>query len=121
MAISGTKTPMIPWMLEIHRTSELLNVSKVNPLASTISRTFSMAVIVGTPAAPKATGVEFNISVTIAAAIGGNPRPTSSGAASAAGVPKPATPSIKAPNIHPMMMTCIRLSSVILSKPSLIL
>ena len=40
------------------------------------------------------------INAVIAAASGGKPKPISNGAARAAGVPKPAAPSIKAPNVN---------------------
>jgi hypothetical protein len=44
-------------------------------------------VSVGVPTAAKGTGVLLEISATMQAATGGKPRPTSRGAASAAGVP----------------------------------
>ena len=71
-----------------------------------------MAPAIGVPAAPNETGVELRIRVDMAAASGGKPSPTRSGAARAAGVPKPAAPSIKAPKSQPMMMTWMRRSVV---------
>ena len=52
---------------------------------------------VGVPAAAKGTGVLLEIRDTTQAGTAGNPRPTNSGAASAAGVPNPAEPSMNAP------------------------
>ena len=54
-------------------------------------------VSVGVPAAAKGTGVLLEIRDTTQAGTAGNPSPTSSGAANAAGVPNPAEPSMKAP------------------------
>ncbi|MBT9152777.1 MAG: hypothetical protein DDT35_00999 [Firmicutes bacterium] len=64
----------------------------------------------GVPTAPNETGVLLKMRAIEAAARGGKPKPTSRGAAKAAGVPKPAAPSTKAPNIQPMMMACTRRS-----------
>ena len=47
---------------------------------------------------------DANVAADIAAAKGGNPKPISKGAASAAGVPKPAAPSINAPKINPIII-----------------
>ena len=57
------------------------------------------------------------ISVTRTAAMAGKPIATSSGAAMAAGVPKPEAPSISDPNSQAMMMACTRRSGEILVKP----
>ena len=62
------------------------------------------------PRAPKLTGVLWMIMPAVTAAMPGNPRPTSSGTATAAGVPKPADASMNAPNSQAMMMTCTRRS-----------
>ena len=59
----------------------------------------------GVPAAPKHTGTLLAIKAAMAAANGGTPRPTSKGAASAAGVPNPAAPSINAQNIQAIIKT----------------
>ena len=48
---------------------------------------------------------------------GGNPSPTINGTATAAGVPKPAEPSIKVPNSQAITMTCTRRSGEISTKP----
>ena len=53
----------------------------------------------GVPTAPKVTGKELNTRQMTAAASGGKPKESSSGAAKAAGVPKPAAPSMKAANM----------------------
>ena len=50
------------------------------------------------------------MSATMAAQSGGKPRLISSGAASAAGVPKPAAPSMKAANTKPTMIAWMRRS-----------
>lgn len=52
------------------------------------------------------------------AAMAGKPSPASNGTATAAGVPKPAEPSIKVPNSHAMIMTCTRRSAEMPVKPS---
>ena len=54
----------------------------------------------------------MQIKATMAAAKGGKPTLISRGAARAAGVPKPAAPSMKAPNTQPMMIARIRASLV---------
>jgi len=59
---------------------------------------------IGVPTAPKDTGVLWMIKVTITAAMAGKPMATSIGAATAAGVPKPAEPSMKEPNRKAMIM-----------------
>ena len=51
------------------------------------------------------------------AAIAGKPRANKSGATTAAGVPKPAAPSMKEPKSHAMMMTCTRRSGEMAMKP----
>ena len=58
----------------------------------------------GVPTAPKLTGKLLNTRQMMAAAMAGKPRASRSGAASAAGVPKPAAPSMKAANMYPMMI-----------------
>ena len=50
---------------------------------------------VGVPTAPKETGTLFRMRQAIATRRAGNPRPTSNGAARAAGVPKPLAPSMR--------------------------
>ena len=76
--------------------------------------------MVGVPIAPKLTAVLSHIKVTTAAATGGNPKLTNSGAAKAAGVPNPAAPSINEENIQPIMMACILASLEMDLKPLLI-
>jgi len=77
----------------------------VTPAAPSSLETMLNAVFVGVPTAPYATGVLFMIRAHIAAQSGGNPKPINSGAARAAGVPKPAAPSINAPNMKPIIIT----------------
>ena len=72
----------------------------------------------GVPTAPKVVGTLLKARQTTAAHSGGKPRPSSSGAASAAGVPKPAAPSMKAANMKPMMMVCTRRSGLIFFMPA---
>lgn len=71
-----------------------------------------MPCIIGVPTAPKVTGMLLNIKVIMTAAIGRKPRYTSRGAVRAAGVPKPAAPSIKALNVKPIRSACRRASEV---------
>lgn len=78
------------------------------------------AEVTGVPTAPKDTAVESKIKVIIAAASGGNPRQTSKGPASAAGVPKPAADSINEQNEKPIMQACTRLSGQMFINPRLI-
>ena len=69
----------------------------------TASETTVIAVFVGVPTPPKGTGTELNIRAIVVAASGSNPTEAINGPASAAGVPNPAAPSIKAPNRNPMI------------------
>ena len=69
------------------------------------------------PAAPNVTGVLWMIIPDITAAMPGNPRPTSNGTATAAGVPNPADPSMNEPKSQAMMITCTRRSGVMLVNP----
>ena len=61
------------------------------------------SVTVGTPTEPKAVGVEFTTRQAITARIGSRPIPASMEAGIATAVPKPAIPSMKFPNPHPMI------------------
>ena len=72
---------------------------------------------IGVPAAPKLTGVLWMIMPAMTAAMPGNPSPTSSGTATAAGVPNPAEPSMNEPNSQATMITCTRRSGVMFVKP----
>ena len=72
---------------------------------------------IGVPTAPKVTGVLWIIIPSITAARAGKPNATISGAAMAAGVPKPDAPSIKAPKSQAMITTCTRRSELIPAKP----
>ena len=64
----------------------------------------------GVPTAPNVTAVLCIIIPSITAARGGKPMATMSGAATAAGVPNPAAPSMNEPKSHAMMTTCTRRS-----------
>ena len=77
--------------------SSAVNTSGSPPRAFTASATTELAVSVGMPTGPGHTGVELYISAQVAAARGGKPREIKRGAANAAGVPKPAAPSMKPP------------------------
>ncbi len=70
------------------------------------------------PTAPKLTGVLWMVSPTMTAAMAGKPSASSSGATTAAGVPKPDAPSMKLPNSQPMMIACTRRSGLMLVKPA---
>ncbi len=72
---------------------------------------------IGVPTAPKETGVDCIIIPTTTAASAGKPRTTISGAATAAGVPKPEAPSIKQPNSHATISACTRLSGLMSVNP----
>ena len=70
----------------------------------------------GVPTAPKVTAVLWIIMPIMTAPAAGKPIATMSGAATAAGVPNPAAPSMKDPNSHAMMMIWTRRSSLMLRK-----
>ena len=118
--INGTKIPPTPWTIDIHAVAVNLNASEPYPAFTAFSFTVVIKVIAGKPTPPKQTGVELQTRDTIAAANGGKPSPTNRGPANAAGVPKPAVLSIKAPNNQGIITTCKRLSFVILLNPLLI-
>ena len=67
-------------------------------------------VTVGTPTEPNAVGVEFTTRQPSTALIGSSPIAASIDAGIATAVPKPAMPSIKFPNPHPMSNARTRLS-----------
>src|SRR6516162_4877562 len=70
---------------------------------------------IGVPTAPKVTGTVFITNVRIATRTASKPRPTSRGAAIAAGVPKPLAPSILNGHAHPTIInwaTGLALTSV---------
>ena len=68
----------------------------------------------GVPTAPKVTGTLLKTRQITAAAMAGKPRASSRGAA---GVPKPAAPSMNAPNMKPMMMAWRRRSRLTFCMP----
>ena len=88
-----------------------MNSGYCNPACAIADSTVStfkdsaMPTRIGVPTAPKVTGVLWMINVHMTAASAGKPRARSKGPATAAGVPKPDAPSIKAPNIHATMMS----------------
>ena len=59
---------------------------------------------IGVPTAPNETGVLCITRAHMTAASGGKPSTTSNGPATAAGVPNPDAPSIKAPNVQAIIM-----------------
>ena len=67
---------------------------------------------IGVPTAPNVTGVLWIIMPIITAPAAGKPMATMSGAATAAGVPNPAAPSINEPKSQAMITTWIRRSSL---------
>ena len=67
---------------------------------------------IGVPTAPNVTAVLWIIIPNITAPAAGKPMATMRGAATAAGVPNPAAPSMKDPNSQAMMTTCTRRSSL---------
>src|SRR6266702_6305509 len=71
------------------------------------------SVVTGMPMDPNATGAVFASRQIDEAYSEEKPRPTIIAAATATGVPKPAQPSIKAPNAKAINKACIRLSEVI--------
>ena len=71
----------------------------------------------GVPRAPNETGLLSATSARTTAAMGEKPSAVSSGAVIAAGVPKPAAPSRKAPNSQAMITTWARGSGVMRVKP----
>ena len=88
--------------------------------ASSTRGTFNdsfMPTRIGVPTAPKLTGVLWMISVVITAASAGKPSESSSGAATAAGVPKPEAPSMNEPNSQATIITCTRRSRETSVKP----
>src|ERR1035441_812580 len=78
------------------------------------------SVITGIPIDPNATGAVFASRQIDDAYSEENPSPTIIAAATATGVPKPAQPSINAPNANAISNACIRLSEVIEPIESLI-
>jgi hypothetical protein len=70
------------------------------------------SVVIGMPSEPKATGVVLARRPSVAAVIGGKPRPASIDAVIATGAPKPAIPSISAPKQKATRITWIRRSPV---------
>jgi hypothetical protein len=72
----------------------------------------------GVPTAPKVTGVLWTIMPSMTAAAAGKPSATSSGAAMAAGVPKPDAPSMKQPKSQAMITVWTRRSVLIRLNPA---
>ncbi len=64
----------------------------------------------GVPSAPKATGAVLPMSASLAASNGLNPRPIITAPLMATGVPKPAAPSMNAPNAKAMSNAWMRRS-----------
>jgi hypothetical protein len=70
------------------------------------------SVTIGMPIDPNATGAVFASMQMPAAKNGEKPRPVSMAAATATGVPKPAAPSMNAPNANAISKACSRRSDV---------
>ena len=107
-----TREPTHMPMVDRKERSCLKRLRSVTPMDGSTSLMISAAELVGVPAAPNGTGVELNMRHARAAAIGGAPRPITSGAQMAAGVPKPAAPSMKAAKAKPTITSWMRASSV---------
>src|SRR5215469_8536253 len=75
-----------------------------NRISDGLSGTWLNPNHIGVPTAPKVAGTEFITNVRIATRTAPKPRPTSSGAAIAAGVPKPLEPSIMNGKAHPTII-----------------
>ena len=90
-------------------------------ITSTTSRNAAKPPMVVSPAAPRDAAIPLKTSAPTIANTGGMPRATKNGAAMAAGVPAPATPSRNPPKQNAMMINCFRLSNVRLAMISLIL
>jgi hypothetical protein len=98
----------------------LEKLEKLNPAPVISDWIVFKVIITGVPAAAKGTGVVLAIRAIRQAVRGGKPIPTISGVTSAAGVPYPADPSIKAPKSQAIIMAWILRSGDILEKPAFI-
>lgn len=116
----GIKSPAKALGYAIDFVRAIIKVSGSTPGASVFASNVLIPPKNGVPTAPKGTGTVLKIRTTKAAAKGGNPNPTNNGPAKAAGVTKPAAPSIKPPNIEQIIMACTHLSVVIPLNPLLI-
>ncbi len=98
-------------------TSQLLPTAASCSLMPVLSRPAPTPTRIGVPTAPKDTGVDCTIIPITTAANAGKPSATISGAATAAGVPKPEAPSMKQPNSQATISTWTRRSGLMLEKP----
>ncbi len=116
--------PTMAWRMATLIATSSMYAGKVSPRNSTRSWTAGASspvprpTSIGVPTAPKLTGVLWMTRPTITAAIAGKPSASSSGATTAAGVPKPDAPSMKLPNSQPMMIAWTRRSGLMLVKPA---
>ena len=122
--ISGITVPTMAWMIATLPVITCRKTSQLEPLAAScapivaLSRPLLTPMMIGVPTAPKDTGVLCTSMPSSTAASAGKPIATSSGAAIAAGVPKPDAPSMKQPNSHAMMIAWMRRSGLIVAKPA---
>ena len=91
----------------------------VDRIASLDAKVSSSPMISGVPTAPKVIAIRFPVSATTTAASGGKPSPTRSGPTTAAGVPKPAAPSMNDPIRKTSNTTWTRRSSLTAANPPL--
>ena len=121
--ISGIKIPTIPWVIATELVTCWKNTSQVEPFASSCAvmsarfKPLPTPTTTGVPTAPNDTGVDWIIIPTTTAARAGKPSATISGAATAAGVPKPDAPSMKQPNSQATISACTRRSGLMPEKP----
>ena len=122
---SGTSVPAIVWSSATRnpmKARKSLHSPRPSPAAyaataSEPSRPVETPTRIGVPAEPKETGVLWISIPATTAASGGKPRPTRSGTATAAGVPKPEEPSMNAPKSQAIRITWMRRSGVMPVKP----
>ncbi len=114
----GISVPVIPCREAAYAVITCRYSSKERPtalsraLSSGLDRPSCTPMRIGVPTAPKVTAVLWIIIPIITAAAAGKPKATIKGAATAAGVPNPAAPSMNEPNSQAMMTTCTRRSSL---------
>ncbi len=121
---SGMTVPTMAWVIATLLVICCRKMLQLEPWAVScapmvaVSRPLLMPTTIGVPTAPKETGVLCTSMPSSTAAIAGKPTATSSGAAIAAGVPKPEAPSMKQPNSQAMMMAWMRRSGLMVVKPA---
>jgi len=122
--IKGITVPTSAWMIATLPVICCRKSSQLEPRSTSwapiaaVSRPLLTPMMIGVPTAPKDTGVLCTSMPSSTAASAGKPIATRSGAAIAAGVPKPEAPSMKQPNSHAMMMAWMRRSGLMVAKPA---